>query len=245
MSIQILHHMPFGHVTRWCGYVQRGRSCSDLSLYGRVDHWRPPLGSAPPTPWAEVPAGRALWSAVRLQAHPSLPWWLPQLSIILLYPVKLLLLLFFSSSPIPNPLTLSLFFNLIMESSTPPEQAAVLAAGVGVIFTEHVSVSRYRSTCGVNLAWRSRATVYSCVLANVDCCSVSQKCWNTVYKDRNLHCASHIVFTSVVSEREPAETLTAKQSPFCLRELSPPPHSFRLERSCEVRPMPCECNHGP
>lgn len=56
----------------------------------------------------------------------------------------------------PSPL-LCLFFNLIMESSTPPEQAAMLAAGEGIIFREHVSVSRYRSTCGVNLAWRSGA----------------------------------------------------------------------------------------
>lgn len=60
--------------------------------------------------------------------------------------------LFLSPSP-----SLCLFFNLIMESSTPPEQAAMLAAGEGIIFREHVSVSRYRSTCGVNLAWRSGA----------------------------------------------------------------------------------------
>lgn len=33
----------------------------------------------------------------------------------------------------------------------------MLAAGEGIIFSEHVSVSRYRSTCGVNLAWRSGA----------------------------------------------------------------------------------------
>lgn len=57
----------------------------------------------------------------------------------------------------PHPLALSLFFNLIMESSAPPEQAAMPAAGEGIIFDEHVSVSRYRSTCGVNLAWRSGA----------------------------------------------------------------------------------------
>lgn len=33
----------------------------------------------------------------------------------------------------------------------------MLAAGEGIIFSEHVSVSRYRSTCGVNLAWRRGA----------------------------------------------------------------------------------------
>lgn len=44
-----------------------------------------------------------------------------------------------------------------MESSTPPEQAAMLAAGEGIIFSKHVSVSRYRNTCGVSLAWRSGA----------------------------------------------------------------------------------------
>ena len=66
-----------------------------------------------------------------------------------LYPVK--------PPALPHPLALSLFFNLIMEPSTPPEQAAMLAAGEGIILSEHVSVSRYRSTCGVNLAWRSRA----------------------------------------------------------------------------------------
>lgn len=64
---------------------------------------------------------------------------------------------FFFLPTIPS-LCLS-FFSLIMESSTPPEQAAMLAAGEGIIFSEHVSVSRYRSTCGVNLAWRSRATL--------------------------------------------------------------------------------------
>lgn len=31
------------------------------------------------------------------------------------------------------------------------------AAAEGIIVREHVSVSRYRSTCGVNLAWRSGA----------------------------------------------------------------------------------------
>lgn len=84
-------------------------------------------------------------------------------------------LLFFStqsSSPL-HPLALSLFFNLIMESSTPPEQAAMLAAGEGIIFSEHVSVSRYRSTCGVNLAWRSRAILlcareYEMLLSEVE-----------------------------------------------------------------------------
>ena len=68
---------------------------------------------------------------------------------------------FFFFSPfrrvLPIPSLCLLFFNLIMESSTPPEQAAMLAAGEGIIFSEHVSVSRYRSTCGVNLAWRSGA----------------------------------------------------------------------------------------
>lgn len=66
---------------------------------------------------------------------------------------------FFSFSLSPYPSTLSPFFNLIMESSAPPEQAAILAPGEGIIFSEHVSVSRYRSTCGVNLAWRSRAII--------------------------------------------------------------------------------------
>lgn len=70
--------------------------------------------------------------------------------------------LYYSSLPsdffsLPIPLALSLFFNLIMESSTPPERAAMPAAGEGIIFSEHVSVSRYRSTCGVNLAWRRGA----------------------------------------------------------------------------------------
>lgn len=64
---------------------------------------------------------------------------------------------FFFLFPLPIPFALSLFFNLIMESSTPPEQAAMLAAGEGIIFSKHVSVSRYRNTCGVSLAWRSGA----------------------------------------------------------------------------------------
>lgn len=98
---------------------------------------------------------------------------------------------FFFSSPHPHPLALSLFFNLIMESSTPPEQAAMLAAGEGIIFGEHVSVSRYRSTCGVNLAWRSGG-VYYCVPGNMKCSSVRQKWWNAVYEERSLRSPEEI-----------------------------------------------------
>lgn len=105
---------------------------------------------------SRVPAGGALWSAVRQMAGSLSPALITSSA------------LYSSSSsssqpsqasffPSPLSLSLSLFFNLIMESSAPPEQAAMLAAGGGIIFSEHVSVSRYRSTCGVNLAWRSGA----------------------------------------------------------------------------------------
>lgn len=44
-----------------------------------------------------------------------------------------------------------------MESRTLPEQKEVPATGKAFIFSEHVSVRRYRSTCGVNLALKSTA----------------------------------------------------------------------------------------
>lgn len=55
-------------------------------------------------------------------------------------------------------LYLPLFLNLIMDSSAPPERAALPAAGGGIVFREHVSVGRYGSTRGVNLA-RSRGAI--------------------------------------------------------------------------------------
>lgn len=59
---------------------------------------------------------------------------------------------FFSFSPSPCSVSLFQLNNGIKDPSR-----ASSNAGEGIIFSKHVSVSRYRSTCGVNLAWRSGA----------------------------------------------------------------------------------------
>lgn len=117
--------------------------------------------------WAEVPAGGALWS------HSSHP--------ITCTDNLFGCLLFFSaqssSFPVPSIHSVSLFqFNKGIEHS---KQAEMPANGEGIIFSAHVSVSRYTSTCGVNLAWRSRAGTMP---GNMKCSSVRQKWWNATWQ---------------------------------------------------------------
>lgn len=81
-------------------------------------------------------------------------------------------LLFFSSQSsffFPAIPSLCLFFNLIMESSTPPEQAAMLlsfsgsmcqSAGIGAL---------------VESIWHGGVELYYCVPGNMKCSSVRQK----------------------------------------------------------------------
>lgn len=83
-------------------------------------------------------------------------------------------LLFFSTQssffffPSPHPLALSLFFNLIMESRTPPEQAAMLVK-------ESFSASMCQSAgigALVESIWHGGVELYYCVAGNMKCSSV-------------------------------------------------------------------------
>lgn len=62
----------------------------------------------------------------------------------------------------PCPFILTLFFNLTTQSSTPPVQIAILAAGEGIILDECVSINRYMSTYRINSVWMS-ASIILCV----------------------------------------------------------------------------------
>lgn len=79
------------------------------------------------------------------------------------------------SSQSTRSFTLSFFSPLIIEPSGPPEQAAMLAAGEGVLFREHVSVGRYRSTRGVNLKLCDCAREDEVLLGEIYCTSRLQR----------------------------------------------------------------------
>lgn len=79
-----------------------------------------------------------------------------------------------------HPLALSLFFNLIMESSAPLEQAEMLAAGEGIM-CQSAGIGAL-----VESIWHGGVELYYCVPRNMKCSSVSQKWWNAVYEYRSL-----------------------------------------------------------